>query len=57
MFTCVVLGLSSLFFVVTGIQFWATDYLITVLKASTPAYGPQAGLTPDPAVSRPTKRA
>jgi len=32
-FTLVVLGLSSLFFVVTGIQFWATAYLIEVLRA------------------------
>ena len=30
-FTLIVLALSSLFFVVTGIQFWATDFLITAL--------------------------
>jgi len=34
-FTLVVLGLCSLFFVVTGVQFWATAYLIRVLGAPT----------------------
>lgn len=32
-FWCVVFALSGLYFVVTGVQFWATDYLITVIKA------------------------
>jgi len=31
LFTWTVLGLTSLYFVCTGIQFWATDYFITVL--------------------------
>ena len=30
-FTLIVLALTALFFVVTGIQFWATDFLITVM--------------------------
>ena len=33
-FTCVVLGLSCLYFVVTGVQYWATDYLIAVQGGS-----------------------
>ena len=31
-FVCSTLALSALFFVVTGIQFWATDFLIEVLR-------------------------
>jgi MFS family permease len=32
-FLCCLLGLSALFFVVNGIQFWATQYLLEVLHA------------------------
>jgi hypothetical protein len=32
-FVCVVLALSALYFVVTGIQFWATRYLLVVIGA------------------------
>jgi len=31
LFTCIILLLSAIYFVVTGIQYWATDYLTTVL--------------------------
>ena len=38
-----VLGLASLFFVVTGIQFWVTAYMVVVLGRTqaevTPAFG------------------
>jgi hypothetical protein len=33
-FICVTLGLAALFFVVTGIQFWSTDYLVKVFTIS-----------------------
>ena len=33
-FTVIVLGLSALFFVVTGVQFWATDFLISVMNGN-----------------------
>eukprot|EP00935_MAST-01C_sp_MAST-1C-sp1_P000066 g66.t1 len=36
-FVSVTLGLAALFFVVTGVQFWATDYLVIVLKADMAA--------------------
>jgi MFS family permease len=32
-FVCATLGLSTLYFVVTGIQFWATEFLIQVVGA------------------------
>jgi hypothetical protein len=30
-YVCTVLALTGLYFVVTGVQFWATDFLITVI--------------------------
>jgi hypothetical protein len=32
-YVCCLVGLSALFFVVNGVQFWATQYLIDVLRA------------------------
>ena len=31
-FCCTVIALSAFFFVVTGIQFWVTDYLVTIFQ-------------------------
>jgi hypothetical protein len=49
-YVCVVLALSSLFFVVTGIQFWVTSYIIRIIKMPqayvTPAFGATSILAP-----------